>query len=73
MDSNSDMWHLYQDSTLTHTFHAKEEVCALLLNTYNPNNKQLNTMNHLFDNRIAPSTMVRVMTEAVHLSTQKKG
>ena len=66
-------WHLHVKSSFEHEFHVptEEDVSTLSRNDLSPDHSS--ALNILFQSGVSPTIIAKVMTELVHMSSDKKG
>ena len=72
MNKQFQTWPLLPKSTLNHFFYIPEDEDVKTPNRKDLNEEKLATLNILYGSDIAPSVIVKVMTESVHATTRKK-
>ena len=73
MNEYDGTWHLHTKSSFEHRYHVPTEEDVSTLSKKDLSDDHRSALNILFQSGIAPSVIAKVMTELVHMSSDKKG
>ena len=73
MNKWDDSWHLNTGSDFQHSYHLPDDSAASVLNKSDLTEDNINALNILFENGVNPSVIAQVMTDLVHMQSDKRG
>ena len=73
MNPIDETWHLHTGSDLQHSYHFPEDAKASTLNKDDLSDDNLKALRIMFCNGVNPSVIAKVMTDIVHMETDKRG
>ena len=73
MDPIHETWHLHTGSDLQHSYHFPEDIDASTLNKDDLSDENLKALRIMYCNGVSPTVIAKVMTDIVHMETDKRG
>ena len=73
MNPIEETWHLHSGSNFQHSYHFLEDSKASTLNKDDLSDENLKALRIMFCNGVNPAVIAKVMTDIVHMETDKRG